>query len=102
MILRIASNNALPRAFPRVCGGDPNPPVIGRVGEVLFPACAGVILGMTDADILDGAFPRVCGGDPIHEAVFPSLIPFPRVCGGDPPLRVVPAMRRNFSPRVRG
>ena len=49
---------------------------------MLFPACAGVILGIIEIEVDDKAFPRVCGGDPRGR--------YTRYC------------LRRFSPRVRG
>ena len=91
-----------PFTFPRMCGGDPNakqqanknlafsPHVRGWSRfrrkackkQVLFPACAGVIL--------------------VQEIYWWSWETFPRMCGGDPRKRMNAGKALGFSPHVRG
>ena len=89
----------------------------------VFPACAGVILGIPTANEQKKSIPRVCGGDPLEDivalakaGVFPAcagVVPtldlpsrkeagIPRVCGGDPSVRNLLSVDLTYSPRVRG
>ena len=82
MILDISQYTHDVQSFPRVCGGDPYAVFLARNNNLLFPACAGVIL--------------------FNFFTYVSLLTFPRVCGGDPLCFLTEAFAMTFSPRVRG
>ena len=86
-----------------MCGGDPALALHDALHDVLFPACAGVILGAEMPFPQDDAFPRMCGGDPLPDVlpVWCRLL-FP-ACAGVILFEVIPQNPvRTFSPHVRG
>ena len=50
-----------------MCGGDPEGGVLDIKSQILFPACAGVILTAYSLLLAFAAFPRMCGGDPLPD-----------------------------------
>ena len=75
---------------------------VRRLGNLLFPARAGVIPRASRTARSRRPFPRACGGDPHCKAAVRLVMAFPRACGGDPAGGDDVVIDPHFSPRVRG
>ena len=75
-----------------------------RVQERIFPAYAGVNLGISPRQLTLLYLPRVCGGEPaVCGAPLGAVqTDLPRVCGGEPDLQVLLKIPPLSSPRMRG
>ena len=57
-----------------MCGGDPEEQALRPVLDIVFPACAGVILTKIKAYISGPSVPRMCGGDPLTGSDFENCL----------------------------
>ena len=68
MIRRLAVTLVTVGCKPRVCGDDPFTAAHEAKDSCVNPACAGMILTITDLTETEISKPRVCGDDPARSA----------------------------------
>ena len=99
---RSGTGSAIPRVYPRVCGGTCSRTWPSTICPGLSPRVRGNLFAYLAQHDLPGSIPACAGEPTMNWPACPCARVYPRVCGGTLMGMRITALNGGLSPRVRG